>query len=119
VRESADGLRLCAYDWELATIGAPQRDLAEFLCFALTPGTAAARAARWIERHRLALEREGGGAIDDAAWRRGFSAALGDMLINRLASYALIDRVRRQAFLPRVVRTWHELYRAFPVEGLA
>ena len=34
-------LRLCAYDWELATTSAPQRDLAEFLCFALAPETAA------------------------------------------------------------------------------
>ena len=33
-------LQLCAYDWELATIGAPQRDLAEFLCFTLAPETA-------------------------------------------------------------------------------
>ncbi|MGH9146197.1 MAG: thioester reductase domain-containing protein, partial [Vicinamibacterales bacterium] len=33
LRHDACGFRLCAYDWELATLGPPQRDLAEFLCF--------------------------------------------------------------------------------------
>ena len=33
LRATTDGLRLCAFDWELVGIGLPQRDLAEFLCF--------------------------------------------------------------------------------------
>ena len=44
LRSDSGGLRLCAFDWELATIGAPQRDLAEFLSFVLPPD--AAREAR-------------------------------------------------------------------------
>lgn len=103
--------RLCAYDWELATIGAPQRDLAEFLCFVLTPDTAGAEVDRWIERHRVALSRETGAALDPFAWRRGFEGALCDLLVNRLAIYAMVHRVRPQSYLPRVVRTWREIYR--------
>lgn len=30
---------LCLYDWELATIDVPQRDIAEFLSFVLQPST--------------------------------------------------------------------------------
>lgn len=116
----ADGerLRLCAYDWELATLGAPQRDLAEFLCFVLTDATTA-DAGRWIEHHRVALERASGTAIDAEGWTRGFRSALYDVLINRLAMYTVVHRVRRQSFLPRVVRTWRRLYQQYPLDGVA
>jgi hydroxymethylglutaryl-CoA reductase (NADPH) len=116
----ADGepLRLCAYDWELATLGAPQRDLAEFLCFVLTEPTMA-DAGRWIEHHRVALERTSGTVIDAERWTRGFRSALYDILINRLATYTMVHRVRRQSFLPRVVRTWRCLYQQFPLDGVA
>ena len=56
--------RLCAYDWELATIGAPQRDLAEFLCFALAPETAANDAPAWVQRYRVLLEEQTETTID-------------------------------------------------------
>lgn len=110
--------RLCAYDWELATVGAPQRDLAEFLCFVLQPASAG-DAYHWVDRHRTALEHETGATIEPAVWTEGFRAALYDLLINRLATYALIDRVRRQPFLGRVVRTWRALYELFPHEEVA
>ena len=111
-------LRLCAYDWELATLGAPQRDLAEFLCFVLTDGTTS-DAGRWIEHHRVALERASGTAIEAESWTSGFRSALYDVLINRLAMYTIVHRVRRQSFLPRVVRTWWHLYQQFPLDGVA
>jgi thioester reductase-like protein len=106
-------LRLCAYDWELATIGAPQRDLAEFLCFALAPETVAADAHTWVERYRDLLEQQTGTTIAPHAWESGFRAALCDFLIDRLAMYAMIHRFRPQTFLPRVVRTWLALHRLF------
>lgn len=110
IRGTADQVRVCAYDWELATIGAPQRDLAELLCFVLPPEVEGRDIDRWIERHRLALIRETGQSIEPVAWRAGFRAALYDVLISRLGIYALIHRVRRQAFLPQVVQTWWRLY---------
>jgi hypothetical protein len=107
-------LRLCAYDWELATIGAPQRDLAEFLCFALAPETAPDDALTWVQRYRSLLEVETATIIDPIEWDAGFRAALCDFLIDRLAIYAMIDRFRPQTFLPRVVRTWLTLHNRFP-----
>jgi aminoglycoside/choline kinase family phosphotransferase len=109
--------RLCAYDWELATLGAPQRDLAEFLCFVLPPDAEREEAQMWIDRHHVQLSRATGCRIDAADWDAGFRAALCDVLINRLATYALIHRVRPQRFLPRVVRTWRRLHRLFPLEA--
>jgi thioester reductase-like protein len=110
LRPGPSGLRLCAYDWELATIGAPQHDLAELLCFVLSPDAPASDIDRWVERHRLALVEETGTAVDPDVWRRGFRASVFDLMINRLPMYALVDRIRRQPFLPRLVRTWRRLY---------
>ena len=106
--------RLCAYDWELATIGAPQRDLAEFLCFVLAPETAADDAANWIQRYRSLLEEQTSVLIDPIEWEEGFRAALCDFIVDRLAMYAMIHRFRPQAFLPRVMRTWLALHNRFP-----
>jgi aminoglycoside phosphotransferase (APT) family kinase protein len=115
LRGGTDGpLRLCAYDWELATIGPPQRDLAEFLCFVLAPDTAANDAPYWIQHYRNLLEEQIGTAIDPIEWDAGFRAALCDLLIDRLAMYAMINRFRPQTFLPRVVRTWLALHNRFP-----
>ncbi len=109
-----DPLRLCAYDWELATIGAPQRDLAEFLCFVLKPETAADEAPTWVHRYLKLLEEQTGETIDPIEWDAGFRAAFCDFLIDRLGMYAMIHRFRPQAFLPRVVRTWLALHNRFP-----
>jgi len=117
-RVSGGARRLCAYDWELATVGAPQRDLAEFLCFVLTQRTVA-DAPAWIERHRLALHKASGAQVDAKTWGRGFTSALYDLLINRLATYAVVHRVRAQSFLPRVVATWRQLYELYPHEDYA
>ena len=108
---------LCAYDWELATLGAPQRDLAEFLCFVLPPDATLEDVMPWIERHRTALEREHGRSIDRELWLEGFRSALYDLLINRLSIYAVVHRVRRQPFLPNVLRTWRRMYQLFPLEN--
>lgn len=118
LRQREGALRLCAFDWELATIGAPQRDLAELLCFVLPPDVSGREIAFWIERHRRALARETGRSIDAGLWRRGFRASVYDLLINRLAMYALVHRVKRQSFLPRVVRTWRRLYEHVRQEGI-
>lgn len=113
---SLRGGALSALDWELAAIGAPQRDLAEFLCFVLPADVSGDRIHRWIDYHRGCLERETGAAIDPESWRRGFRAGLYDFLVNRLSIYMVVHRVRRQPFLPRVVRTWHRIYEEFPLQ---
>jgi hypothetical protein len=110
LRNDPDGPRLVAYDWELATIGAPQRDLAEFLCFALPAGVEGATVAESVERHRTMLERHAGTSLERCAWHEGFRSALAYVLVSRLGMYAMVNRVRPLAFLPRVVQTWSRLY---------
>lgn len=38
-RYSSSSCRLCLYDWELATLDTPQRDVIEFLAFTFKPST--------------------------------------------------------------------------------
>jgi len=113
LRRTACGLELCAYDWELATSGIPQCDLAELLCFVLSPEVAETDAVRWVERHRAALARATGASIDAGLGQAAFRAALADLLINRLAFYTMINRVKAQPFLPRIVNTWWRLHTIF------
>ncbi len=105
----ADG-RLCAYDWELARMGLPQRDLAEFLCFTLAPDDTTSLAGM-LAHHRHALQRASGQPIDIDDWHQGFATALAELMVTRLAMYAMIDAFRPQPFLERVVRTWCALDR--------
>lgn len=111
-RAGSEGLRLCVYDWELACLGLPQRDLAELLCFVLPPASAAEAAPYYLELHRTALQHASGRPIDRQLWRDGFDFALRDLMLQRLPLYALVHTFRRQRFLERVVRTWQALFKA-------
>lgn len=105
----ADDLRLVAYDWELATVHVPQRDLAELLAFVLHPEVDAATVERYAETHRLALERASGAELDAALWWRGFELALRDFTITRLGLYLLAHTQRSFDFLAHVVPTTKRL----------
>jgi thioester reductase-like protein len=106
LRRGVHGLRLCAFDWELATIGAPQRDLAEFLVFVMPPNASGETISSWVERYRSLLAATSGVSLPREEWEAGFSAALSELLVDRLSFYVMIDRVRPQRFLSRVVRSW-------------
>ena len=119
LRKEGNGFRLCAYDWELATLGAPQRDLAEFLCFVLAPNVRPEEAHRLVERHRCTLESAADRSIPADLWHRGFRSALADLLVDKLAFYAMVNRIRSQQFLPGVMRTWRRLYEIFSLDAVA
>lgn len=51
-----DPRTLCIYDWELATVGVAQYDVAEFLCFTLQPSTPPGVWLDLLECHRQHLE---------------------------------------------------------------
>ena len=109
IRTDGNSPALVAYDWELATVGVPQRDLAEFLCFVLPADVAASRVAELVEGYRRLLEQASARCWPREAWDEGFRAALALLLVDRLAFYALIARVRPQKFLPGVLRTWQRI----------
>ena len=62
LHKSLGGLdkHMCLYDWELATLDVPQRDLAEFLVFTLRPTTPLETWMELIEFYRSNLEKYSG-----------------------------------------------------------
>jgi len=114
LRATAEGDRLCAFDWELATLGAPLLDVVELFCFVLPRRPSREQLADYVTVHRRALEHASGRPIDPRAWQRTFRFALYDRMVTRLPLYALVHRFRPQAFLERVVDTWFGLYQLHP-----
>jgi hypothetical protein len=110
LRQVAGQTRLCAYDWELATLGAPQHDLAELLCFTWHGDMQERDLAALLDAHRDALAAASGQPIDAREWRAGFALALRHLLINRLAMYTLMHRFRPLTYLPGVMRNWMQLH---------
>ena len=110
-RRDPSGLRLCAWDWELAELQVPQRDLAELLAFVLPTDVGSSTVDALVELHRRELSRAAGVAIDAAEWRRGYHLALHDFLVTRLALYQLVHAFRPCAFLERVLTTARHLIR--------
>ena len=110
LRHNAGSPTLCAYDWELATLGVPQHDLAELLCFVLPFDCSRETVRHYVELHRRALEEATGRKLDAEDWRHGFALSLADLLVNRWSMYTLVHAIRPQAFLERVLRTWQTLH---------
>lgn len=109
-RRTPQGPVLCTYDWELATIGLPQYDLAELLCFVLPASSTMQEAQYWIDLHRRHLEKASGKIIPAEEWQSGFALALRQYMMSRLPFYAMIDRFKPQLFLSRVVKNWLRLH---------
>jgi NADP-dependent 3-hydroxy-3-methylglutaryl-CoA reductase len=105
----AGGQRLVAYDWELATIHVPQRDLAELLVFTLTPNATLEQVDHHVEHHRQALERISQTPIDPEEWRLGYRYCLYDLCINRIAQYLVGHTFRHYSFMKRVFQTLRHL----------
>jgi thioester reductase-like protein len=109
MRGTMAGPTLCAYDWELATLAVPQRDLAELCCFVLGTVPSRVDVMDLVELHRAKLQESAGQPIDPEAWQLGFRLSLQDLLVTRLPMYVLAHRVRPQRFLPRILQTWQAL----------
>lgn len=106
--------RVVAYDWELATVDVPQRDVVELLAFTLSPDATAADVERFLTVHAeavAAVSPRAAALVSGCDWRRGHRLALRTFLTTRLAMYAAGHTQREFDFLPRVLRTafrlWH------------
>ena len=110
-RREEGGLNLCAYDWELATVDVPQRDLAEFLSFMELERYTDEQLFEFIERHRVKLEEASGQSIPAKAWMQGFNLTLRHYSMTRVTIYLMSHTFRNYKFLERVVRSVRRLSR--------
>ena len=111
----ADG-SFCAFDWELAEFGLPQRDVIEMLCFVLPSDAGPHDVRRFIDYHREVTQSAAGFALDADEWCRGVRLALADFGVRRLPMYLMAERFRPQPFLERVTRTWFSLVKGWGVD---
>jgi NADP-dependent 3-hydroxy-3-methylglutaryl-CoA reductase len=88
--------RVVVYDWELATAGVGERDVAELLAFTLGPDATTADVD-----HHLAVH---------GSSRRGYQLALRELLMSRFQLYLAAHSHREFAFLPGVLDTAFRLW---------
>ncbi len=110
--------RLCAYDWELATVQVPQHDMAEFLAFVLTPESEPTELEAWVRACQQASERAAGVRFDPTAYRRGFVLSLRDLAVNRLLLYLMAHTFKQYKFLPRFTHTLFRMLEVLDTEEI-
>ena len=109
LRKEGNGYRLCAYDWELATLHLPQHDVAELLAFVLPNNVPTETVEHFVDYHREVLEDACGRRYDPDEWLLGFHLCVRDLVINRFALYVMAHTFRHYGFLTRTTLTLRHL----------
>ena len=109
VRGNGADARLCAYDWELATLHVPQHDVAELLAFVLSPDVDEREVEHYVELHRRRVAEAGAAVPTAREWRTGFVLAARDLLINRFGLYLMGYTVHQWDFIARAIATLRAL----------
>ncbi|GAA2520173.1 hypothetical protein GCM10010423_10790 [Streptomyces levis] len=105
--------RVVVYDWELATVDVPHRDVVELLAFTLGPDATAPQVDALLAVHRdavAAVSPRAARLAGAADWHRGHGLALRSFLTGRLALYLTGHGQREFGFLPRVAHTAFRLW---------
>jgi NADP-dependent 3-hydroxy-3-methylglutaryl-CoA reductase len=97
--------KFVAFDWELATVGIPQKDSIELLAFLLSPNCTKAEVLDHLLIHRKELERLSGKAISPEDWSRGALLAARELIIHRLSLYFVAHEFKECSFLENTYRT--------------
>lgn len=108
-RQCDEGLRLCAWDWELATLNLPQRDLAELLVFTGQDDISRETMMHYLEQHRRKLEIHSRITIAPDMWQRGYVIALHDFWLRRIPFYLMAHHVSPLPFMDRAMQTLRKL----------
>jgi hypothetical protein len=102
MEKQGDAWHLCLYDWEVATIHLPQRDLVEFLSYLITPEVSDSDLRDYFEISRVTLEKLSQQKIEPKTWLTGCLYALYDYQIDRLALQLNFHKVLQRVDIERV-----------------
>ncbi len=106
---TGDELGIVLYDWELSAMGPATRDLAEWLCFSLSPEVKPEDVFSLVRTHAaVALP-----GVDDEDLRIAFHASLAWFFFDRLTTYTVVSPIFDLPWLERVFATWLELVEGF------
>lgn len=98
IRESGN---LCIYDWELAVVGIPHRDIVEFLSFTLKEDFTKEELHSYLKYH-YDLNKGGDVAWED--WKEGYVYALKEYLVTRVSFYLVGSILMDYEFAPRIYK---------------
>jgi NADP-dependent 3-hydroxy-3-methylglutaryl-CoA reductase len=101
-------VRLCAYDWELATVHVPQRDVCELLAYALRPGEPMSTRLGYVDFYRGELERAAKRTFPARSFRSVYALASLDFAISRLGLVSVAHVFKSYDYLPRVLESHFE-----------
>ncbi len=97
--------RLCAFDWELATVHAPQRDVCELLAWVLPAGEPPETRKRFVEYYRRRLEDHAGVTLPVEEFWAVYDLCSMDYAVTRLGMYTVAHGFRAFDWLRRVLET--------------
>lgn len=98
-------LKLCVFDWELASFGLPQRDSVELLAFVLGEDLSIESLKNLLELHRQELQKDSGVILHKSEWILGASIAIKEFIYSRISMYFVAHSQRHCDFLPRTFKT--------------
>lgn len=102
LRHSEDGAQLVAYDWELACIQNPQRDLIEFLISVIDTLDTGSDVQSYIEFYRTELSALTGYQWESAQFHEVLLGNALYLFATRFNAYLLTNNVFKLDFIPRL-----------------
>jgi thiamine kinase-like enzyme len=104
VRSPGTQPRLVLFDWECTSIQLPQRDLVEFLSYAISDRISDAEILGFLEAARVELARRTHRNIDRRAWLDGCRLSIRDLHVNRMACQLVLHITLNRPDIERVFR---------------
>lgn len=94
--------RPCIYDWELAVVGLPHRDVVEFLSFVMEEDFEKTLFLDFLHFH-FQCWRNDHFEIPWEAWKQGYLYALKEYLVTRVSFYEVAGILAKYAFSTRIL----------------
>lgn len=105
VRSPERDPRLVLYDWECASIQLPQRDLVEFLSYAIDERIDDVEIAALLEAARAQLAADTAQPIDRSEWLTGCLYSIRDLHVNRMACQLALHVTLKRPDIERVFQS--------------
>ncbi len=93
----------CIYDWELAVVNIPHRDIVEFLSFVLVDGFQTEDLNHFLSFH-FSLYKTMDDSLVESDWKQGYIYALKEFLVTRVSFYEVAGIHARYAFSERIMK---------------
>ncbi len=98
---------VCAYDWELAVINYPHRDIVEFLSFTLPSNFSRTELMYYLKYH---FQLNADEAIDWEVWKKGYVVTLKEYILSRILFYCAAEVVMKLKFTDRIFQNSVRMY---------